>query len=143
MFWVVVASNAGAVIYQAESPADPLEKLESLDNSEYRLKEQDLGSDRPGRSFDSAGEGRHAMSPRTDHKEQTAVVFTRRLADRLEAGRLGGEYDTLVLVAAPKTLGRLREQISEATMPMLKHEIAQNLFHMGPEQIREHLPDFL
>ncbi len=143
MFWVVVASNAGAVIYHAENRAAPLEKFESLDNSEYKLREQDMTSDRPGRSFDSVGVSRHAMSPRTDAKEHAATAFSRRLAARIEAGRLGGEYDALVLVAAPKMLGRLRKEISEATMPMIQHEIAQNLFHMGPEEIREHLPDFL
>ncbi len=143
MFWVVVASNAGATIYQAENRADPLEEFESLDNSEYQLKKQDMSSDRPGRSFDIVGTGRHAMSPPTDPKEHAAVVFAKRLAARIEAGRMGGEYDALVLVAAPKMLGRLRKEISETTVPMIKHEIAQNLFHMGPKQIRDHLPDFL
>jgi protein required for attachment to host cells len=143
MFWVVVASNAGATIYRAENRADPLEGFESLDNSDYRLREQDMGSDRPGRSFDSAGEGRHAMSPQTDAKEQVAILFAKRLAARIEAGRLSGEFDLLVLVAAPKMLGRLRREISESTLPLLQHEIAQNLFHMSPAQIRDHLPDFL
>ncbi len=41
MFWVVVASNAGAVIYQAENRADPLEKFESLDDSLDYARGQD------------------------------------------------------------------------------------------------------
>ena len=143
MFWVVVTSNAGAIIYRAENRADPLEEFESLDNLDHKLEEQDMSSDHPGRSFDSAGAGHHGMSPETDAKERAAIVFSRRLADRIEAGRMSGEFHTLVLVAAPKMLGRLREQISEATTPMVQHEIAQNLFHMSPEQIRDYLPDSL
>lgn len=143
MFWVVVASNAGAVIYQAENRASPLEECETLANPEYQLREQDINADRPGRSFDSQGEGRHAMEPSTDAKEQAAIRFARQLSDRLEAGRLGGEYDNLVLVAAPKFLGRLRRELSEPTNSSIVYEIAQNLYRKSATEIRQHLPDYL
>ena len=64
--WVVVASNTRCRIFAQHKHNGPLEELEDLVHPEGRLHERRLASDRPGRTFDRAGEGRRvsARSPR-------------------------------------------------------------------------------
>lgn len=46
-----------------------MEELEGLKHPASRAHERDLISDRPGRSFDSFGSGRHAMEEEVSLKQ--------------------------------------------------------------------------
>ncbi len=50
------------------------------------------------------------MAPPTDPQRYAKFAFARGLAERLEeAAAAGGRFARLILVAAPRTLGDLRE----------------------------------
>lgn len=141
--WIVVADSARALIYTVERPTAPLHLLEALEHPESRSQNQDMDSDRPGRSFDSAGEGRHAMVQSTDPKEYEALRFARELAERLETARNRGELGKLYLVAAPHFLGLLRKALSTPAQHLVVREVAKNLAAHDPADIRAHLPERL
>lgn len=83
--------------------------MEVLEHPEGRLKPQFIDADRPGRSFESAGAKRHAMSREVDPKKHVAIAFAKQVAERLESARIHGEMDRLILIAAPEFLGLLRD----------------------------------
>jgi len=159
--WVVAANNTEAKIFilappaprlkdpdarqysTAELPQSRLVELEALEHPEGRLKSQSIDADRPGRSFESAGMKRHAMTREVDPKTQEAIAFARQVAARLEGARRQGEVERLILVAAPEFLGLLRANLSSELRRMLEEEFSLDLVQMTPHEIRAHLPETL
>ena len=137
--WVVVAENSRARLFEMDSPRGALRELETLAHPQGRQRIGEIDSDRPGRAFDSRGEGRHAMVRSVDPKEQGAMDFARRIADRLEQGRTGGAFDGLILVAPPAFLGLLRKSLGEPLRKTIVREINKDLAHLGDEEIARHV----
>jgi protein required for attachment to host cells len=141
--WVLVADSARARLFQTAGPRGPLQERTDLVMPQSRLQEQDLVSDRPGRSFDRMGEGRHAMEPRTPAKEVESDRFAARIAALLESERQKSAYARLVLVAPPAFLGQLRDALSEQVRTLVFTELDKDLVQHGADDIREHLPETL
>jgi len=138
--WVVVASSSKCRIFTQEKHNGPLQQLEQLENSEAETPARDINTDRPGRAFDSAGEGRHAMSQGIDPVEQETIRFAKKVATTIENGRKQDAFDRLVLISDPSFLGHLRPALSSATHQRLSTEIAKNLADADPEAVRAALP---
>ncbi|CAN5331619.1 hypothetical protein BH24PSE2_BH24PSE2_20750 [soil metagenome] len=141
--WIVVAHSTEANIYTVDSPTGPLRHVAGFEHPESALRNRELETDRPGRAFDSAGEGRHAMSSEVEPAKQEAIRFARRLADELRAGRVAHRYDELLLVAAPEFLGLLRDALDDDTRARVSFELDKNLAHEDAEEIRRRLPERL
>lgn len=151
--WIVVANNSKARIFTLAPPAPRLKHPEApparlvevakLDHPEGRLKSQSIDADRPGRSFESAGMKRHAMSREVDPKKQAAIAFAKEVAERLELALHQGELDHLVLVAAPEFLGLLRDNMTADLGARIEKELNLNIVEMTAEEILTHLPEGL
>ncbi len=141
--WVLVANASRARLLVAETPVGGLSEVEDFIHTQTRLHDRDLISDRPGRAFDSAGEGRHAMEQKTDPKKQEAINFAKQLGEHLETARHKGEFGKLVLVAAPAFLGLLRENLHPNTLKSVTVEIDKDWVALNPSQLRGQLPDRL
>ena len=139
--WIVVADAARARIFSTSGSKSPLEPVEQLVSPASRLKERDLVSDRPGRSFDSKGKGRHSMERQSSASEQIARNFAGQVADHLEAGRTSGQYRRLILVAEPRFLGLLNKKITSETEKLITTKIDKNLSRQSDQEIRTHLPE--
>lgn len=112
-FWVVVADEAHAIIYTRAARSGPLSELGRLENPDGRKKPGELTSDRGGRSFDSGGQGRHAMGQeKPGPKEHIAAAFAKQIAMRIAKALHNGSCRGYVLVAAPRFLGLLRDAVS-------------------------------
>ncbi len=138
--WLVVADAGRGVVYETDSPRGPLQEIRDFIDPDNRLPEQELARDRPGRSFDSAGEGRHAMEPHTPPAQVEAERFARLLADSVEAARHAGRFDYLGLVAPPAFLGLLRQSLTQETARRLVLEVNKDLSRDDPQTLRAHLP---
>lgn len=114
-YWVVVADEYQSIFYAREKKFSPLQEITSLQNETAREKTGDLISDRGGRAFDSFGQGRHTMaSEKADPKAHSAVVFAKEIADKASAAKRQGNFDRLVVIAAPRFLGLLRPALATA-----------------------------
>lgn len=140
--WVVVADQSKARIFTVEDSRGPLLQVDELEHPEARKREQEMVSDRPGRSFDSAGQGRHAMGTSVEPKKEEAIRFARQVADYLQAAHHEGRFNHLLLVAGPTLLGLLRENLKSLTGANIS-EIEKNLGQFEASEIRSHLPDRL
>lgn len=137
--WILVADSAHAELYSCTKIGGELELIEQLSHEESALMGRDLRSDKHGRSFDSAGQGRHAMSTMVSPKEHEAQLFAKQLADRLEEGRTHERCDRLVLVAAPDFLGLLRQAMSAECRELVVEELAKHLVGSPAREIRARL----
>ena len=141
--WVIAVDSSRARIFEIETALGALREIEDLAAPEARLQKRDFKSDAPGRSFDSAGQGRHAMGTHRDPKEQEAIRFAKRVCETVTKAHGKGRFEKLYIVAAPSTLGRLRECLNSSVQHSVAGEVAKNLATHSPEDIRKHLPDFL
>jgi protein required for attachment to host cells len=138
--WVLIADGARARLLAQDKPFERLRPaLEEEELTGTTAQSREIGSDRPGRSFDSAGQGRHAMAPPTDPQRYAKYAFARELAERLEEAVHAGRFDRLVLVAAPKTLGDLRELLPGPVKAKVVAEIDKDLTHVPVRELPRHL----
>jgi protein required for attachment to host cells len=115
-FWVVVADESKAIVYERITKSGPLREIFSLDNETARMKTEQLISDSGGRSHDSKGKGRHTMAnEKVDPKKHAALIFAKQIAERIGRVTHDGSCRGYALIAAPKFLGLLRDAVSAAT----------------------------
>ena len=136
--WVVVCDGAKALVL--ENIGD--EKFPNLKTKEVYQQEDlathELGTDAPGRSFNSVGASRSAME-QTDWHEQNERKFLVKLAARLDAAVQAGEVKSLTIAAPPRALGLLRQVYSAGLRNVLSAEIDKDLVKMPVHDIEKHL----
>ena len=140
--WVVVAESSRAKIFEGTKRNTPLRELQDLTHPESRLHERELTSDLPGRTFDSGGEGRHAMGQVVSPKEQESLRFAQAIAGHLEIARIEGRFEKLILVAAPAFLGLLHDSLSNNLNKLVIEEVRKNLVQHDAADIRSRLKTF-
>jgi protein required for attachment to host cells len=122
--WVLIADGSQARVFRAAGKG----KVEEM--SEMAVAHpptRDMVSDRPGRTFDSMGQGRHAKEPPTDAHDKAEADFLRAVTKTLDASCQRKEFDRLVVVAAPRALGTLRSVFSEKLAGAVTKEIPHDL----------------
>jgi protein required for attachment to host cells len=141
--WIVVAASARARIFSVSGIGGTLQEIADLTHPEARLQDRKLSSDRPGRSFDSHGQGRHGMEQTTSAQEHESHLFAVEIADYIDRGRHGESFDSLILVAPPKFLGRLRPELSKSARDLLVGELDKNLVEADTETLTRHISPML
>ncbi len=124
--FVVVADGKKMLFFRNQGDSDyPRLEVE-------RKREQENPADRhqktdsPGRAFDSAGPGRSAYEE-TDFHQLEENRFAAETADLLRKRALNNDFESLIIVAPPKTLGELRKHYHKEVEKRLKGEIAKDL----------------
>jgi len=131
-YLVVVADEYQAIVYARDSLSGPLKKLRTFTNESARMKTAEIISDRGGRSFDSHGEGRHTMAIEKDSpKRHLARSFAKTVAESIAADIHKGACRGYALIAAPKFLGVLRQEVGtvlteEPYVTVNKEVVGQN-----------------
>lgn len=86
---------------------------------------RELGTDRPGRSFASAGTARSAMEE-TDFQQQAEDRFAAEAGAAL-AQRAQGSAGDIIVVAPPRTLAELRRHYAPTVQARLAGELDKDL----------------
>ena len=146
---IVVADACEANFYDLQHRHDVPRLAGHLSDPLARMHERDLTSDRPGRSFDHAplGGGRRGATPRhamgsepRAHKHEVAG-FVHRIAEQLERARQAGEFDRLVIMAAPTVLGLLRKALPASLHKSVAAEVDKDLVRESAEVVQSHVPE--
>ncbi len=145
--WFVIADGSHARVLLRTAPNAALEPAlaeEMFDPVEHSFA-RDLGDDRPGRSFDSPGGGgaRHAMEPRSDPHVLRKQAFARHVAAVINGAAERNEFDALVLVAPPKTLGEIRAALGEPAKRRVVAESPKELIKTPQAELAGHLDGIL
>ena len=136
--WVIVCDGKKALVL--ENAGD--EKFLNLKTREVYeqpdLKTRELGTDAPGRTFNSVGAGRSALEP-TDWHAQEEDRFLCKLAERLDAAVNAGQAQALILIAPPRALGVLRQTYSHGLRAAIRVEIDKDFVKLPLHEIEKHL----
>jgi len=137
--WILVMNQAEAQIYSARRLPGSLDPVGTLVNTEGAAHARDLVSDAPGRVHDRMGAARHVLEPDTGVKEEGLRRFAREVAGYLKAANLRGDFDQLVLLAAPATLGVIRKTLTGKLSQSVIKVISKDVVGQGLDKIRVQL----
>lgn len=134
--WVMVADSGRARLFIADEHVTRLIPAELPELSvEVHHHARDLKSDHPGRSFSSAGGGaRQAIEPHHDYHKLEKHNFAAAVAHSLNCAYASGEFNQLVLVVPPRTLGELRKMLGDGVQARMK-VIAKDLAKATVDQL--------
>jgi protein required for attachment to host cells len=135
MIWILVINQAEAQIYSAPRLPGSLSLVQTLTHKEGSSRARELTSDAPGRVHDRMGTSRHSMEPDTGVKEEHRRRFVKEVVERLQAARLNGKFDQLVLLAAPAVLGVIRKTMSADFERAVIREIPKDVIGQGLDRI--------
>lgn len=129
--WIVVADARAARIFSFTDK-----------NGEWTLREtiKGDGSSRPDQTAGSsskASEHKGALHAHGENipKETQERRFAHTLAHVLERGHSGNAFAKLALVAPPKLLGELRENLSKGLQAASVAEVHKDYSHCGVEEL--------
>lgn len=105
-----------------EFPNFVVEKAQEQDNPATR----DQATDSAGRASSPQGGVQSSVEP-TDFHQIEEDRFAADAADFLKMGALKNKYDSLIVVAPPKTLGELRKHYHKEVTSRLKGELDKDL----------------
>jgi len=139
--WVVAADSARARLYLHDHSEEALRpaELAGLPPLDDRVQSHTEKSDRAGRSHGSSNDGvRHAIESHSDYRKLEKQKFSIALADALNHARLHDEFDRLVLVAPPRSIGELRRHLSVQVQSAME-VIAKDLTKAPVEILWDHV----
>jgi len=111
-----------------------------------RVREQDnpsdgdQKSDAPGRSSSSVGSARSAFTE-VDFHQLEEDRFASETAELLRKRALNNDFESLIIVAPPRTLGELRKHYHKEVESRLAGEIAKDLTGHPVDQIEKIIAD--
>lgn len=135
---IVVADEREAAFFDASRPGAVLARG-SLRNAVAGLKDSDLESDREGRRFGGAGQ-RHGVDGERSTERHEMTNFAREVARKIDEDRLARVFDKLFIVAGPRMLGLLRQELPQRCRDVVAGEIAKDLMRQDPQMIRDVVP---
>lgn len=141
--WILIADGAKARVVEQDKESRRYRPAFEEAHFGTTAQSREIASDRPGRTFDSGGEGRHAMEPSTDPQRHAKFSFARELAERLTKAANTNEFDRLILVAAPRTLGDLRALLPDTVRGKVTVEIDKDLTNTPDQDLGKHLDEHL
>ncbi|MBY8827173.1 host attachment family protein [Hephaestia mangrovi] len=124
--FVVVADGRKMLFFRndgdAAYPNLIVERVREQDNPPNR----DQATDGPGTSFSSVGNGRSSYEE-TDFHQLEEDRFAAETAERLRKRALANNFEKLIVVAPPRTLGELRKHYHKEVSSRLIGELDKDL----------------
>jgi len=137
--WVLAADASRARIFQMEG-RNNIEEIEAFVHPEGRQKNRELRTDAVGQ-FSAKGSPERGgdMIERTEPAEHEAELFSRALGNYLDKARTQHRYDQLCLIAPPKFLGMVRQNLSKDAQRMIDKEISKDISWFNPRDIENYI----
>ncbi len=134
-----VVADGGHARFVKPASDNALHTVVAVDSATVHKRSHDLGSDHPGRSFESATPARHAHSPHTDPHDAEKSKFAKLVAARICEESTQGEFNELVLVAPTHILKELQDGLDKPTEAKLIGTLAKDLTKVPDHELWSHL----
>ena len=136
--WVVVCDGAKALVLENDGDIR-IPNLKTVKVFEQKdLATHMIGTDAPGRTFNSVGSARSAVE-QTDFHDLAERAFLTQLAQHLEEAVASGKTKSLIIVAPPRALGMIRPAYSHAVKSAVRIEVDKDLVKMPVHEIEKRL----
>jgi protein required for attachment to host cells len=139
---IAIADGEHARFVQPDADNE-LRTVGSLDSASAHLRSRDIGSDKPGRSFESSSSTRHGVGPRHDLHAMAKERFIQAVAEQLNAASASEEFSQLVLVAPARALGELRDGLDAGARAKLIGTLEKDLVKTPDHELSPHLREWV
>ena len=139
---IVIADGEHARFVQPDAD-NTLRTVGALDSTSAHLRSRDIGSDRPGRAFESGAAARHAVGPRHDPHAMEQEKFVRLVGEQVNAASARGAFDELLLVAPSRALTELREALDAAAQAKLVGTLERDLVKTPDHELWPHVREWV
>jgi protein required for attachment to host cells len=136
---IVIADASGAQFFKTEDRGATIEPATTRLGAPANPASHEIKSDRPGRTHQSVGTARSAITPKTDPHQKAEDAFTRVLARHLDELAGNATYRDILIFAPPVLLGVLRKDLSRAVAAKIVGEVHKDLAKSSHEEIRAHV----
>ena len=125
--FVVVADGKKMLFFRNEGDSE-YPRLE-IERKREQVNPSDLDqkTDTAGRAPSGSGGAGHSSYQETDFHQLEEDRFAAETAELLRKRALGNDFESLIIVAPPKTLGELRKHYHKEVEKRLTGEIAKDL----------------
>lgn len=137
--WVFVGDGQKALFLRNVGDAEFPDLVTERVFKEADPPTHEQGTDRPGRSFQSAGAGRRASVETTDWHELEKHRFADRVAAAMEQLVRAQKMKDIIIVAPPRTLAELRRVFHADVKSRIVAEIDKDLTNQPVSDIEKHL----
>ena len=141
--WLLIADGSRAKVMEAVSDGSGFRAVEDMTRAIDLPKSGDILADKPGRTFDSVGAGRHTKESPTDPRRHLKREFAGTVIGELRTAMLANRFDRLILVAPPAFLGDLREELPKDLKDKVAGDAASDLTNTPEQDLPAHLKDIL
>lgn len=130
--WVLVADASGADVFAYAQKSDPWRPI-------HHLEDDGTGAPETGNFGPKASEHKGALhgNARSTPKETQERRLAHSIAHALERGLVDRSFQALVLVAPPKLLGDLRENLSRGLQEKVVAEFHKDYAHLPLGKLEE------
>ncbi len=141
--WILLADGARARVVCNLGPGKGVSEVADMTYEGDNRRTGEVMADRPGRSFDSTGQHRHAMEPPTDAQRELKRGFADKIIQALQDKHDNDAFDRLIIVAAPATLGDLRKAMPKSLQQIVHAQVPKDLVNLPDTELNQHLSDVL
>ena len=132
--FVVVADGQKMLFFRNEGDAEYLKLEMERKQVQDNPADRDQGTSEPGRAFDASGGAGRSAYEEADFHQLGEDRFAAETAAMLKERALRNDYESLIIVAPPRTLGELRKYYHKEVEKRLAAEIPKDLTgHPVPE----------
>lgn len=137
--WILAADSSRARIYEADAGMH-LKEIEEFDHPEGNAANRELISDAFGRYFGKGERDQgHAAEPQVSAVQHENELFSRTVTQYLNKAALEHRYDKLRVIAPPKFLGLIRQNLNKEAQKSVEEEIAKDLSKLKPHELSAYL----
>ena len=137
--WVIAADASRARIFRMLDRNQGIEEIGDFVHQESRAKDRDLITDAQGRYFGGELGMGHSAPSRIDPSEHEAGRFCKELSNYVDKARTQHEFDHLCLIAPPKFLGMMRQNLSKEAQRLINKEIPKDISWFNPRDIETYI----
>ncbi|GAA4763023.1 host attachment family protein [Stakelama sediminis] len=124
--FVVVADGRKMLFFRNDGDTEHLNLIVERVREQDNPADREQSTDAPGTTFSSVGNGRSSYEE-TDFHQLEEDRFAAETADLLKKRALRNDFDSLIVVAPPRTLGELRKHYHKEVASRLRGEIDKDL----------------
>ena len=135
--WIVVADGARAFIYENAGPGKGLSLLAETSSEDARKPTSEQGTDRPGQN------GNYNAVIQNAEEGIIKTEFVKGLSGLVNDAAGRGAFDKLILIAAPKALGDIRQNLGAKARDKVVHEMNKDLTQLKPDALCNQLKGVL
>ncbi len=140
--WILVADSSRARIFEIEPSEQNFQEVEDFANPQGRANVRELNTDSQARRGTEGRTQASTWQPNVDAVEHETELFTKNLGQYLDKARTDHRYDKLCLIAPPKFLGLIRQNLSKEAQKMVGEEIAKDISWFGSKDIEDYLKSY-